>query len=209
MIRGAAVHKAIEMFYKLNINHCSHFDYFDFKRCLRDLLWHEWKDRRKAIDMLGLTDTEIDYFFHDSVIMMEHFAHDFYKNQGLEKPTPVIEKTFISKTLGLKGRVDAIHYNQKNKAPPLIIDYKTCKSKEVKESYKRQLFIYALLYFEEHKTIPDIGIHFLNFRDGVVKIPFKDDDLHEIKKLVKDIHDKTQLNHIESYPCTCGWCKMN
>lgn len=207
LIRGRAVHKTIELFYKLNINHCVLFDYSDFERVLQDLFKQEWEDQRKILKRINLTDTEIDYYYFESCKMLKNFAQDFYNNQEFEKPSPVIEKNLISKKLMLKGRVDAIHFDQNARAPPLIIDYKTTKSKGITQEYERQVYIYALLYFEQYKIIPDVGIQFLNFHDGLLKFPVNAAVLKQTEKLVLDIHNKIKSDNIKDYPCTCGWCK--
>ncbi len=207
LIRGRAVHRTIELFYKLKINRCINFDLFDFERTLRDLFALEWKDQENNLSRLDLKNSELEFFFHDSLKMLKNFAHTFYSGQGMEKPTPTIERNLASKSLLLKGRTDAIHYDQNARAPPLIVDYKTSKSKEVTQDYKRQLLIYALLYFDNYGIIPDVAIHFLNFKDGIVHIPVSPMDMIEIKNLVRDLHKKTESNNISDYPCTCGWCK--
>lgn len=207
LIRGLAVHRTIQIFYRLNINHCVLFDCTDFKRVLQDLFRQEWEDQAKNLKILDFTDTELEFYFHESCKMLKIFARDFYENLGFEKPNPVIEQNLLSKNLRLKGKVDAIHFESKARGPPLLLDYKTSKSKKVTRAYKRQLFIYALLYFENHGVIPDVAIHFLNFKDGLVKIQINEEDLKQTKTLVLDIHDKVKSNSINDYPCTCGWCK--
>jgi len=208
LIRGLAIHRAIELFYKLKINHCVQFDFFDFKRILQDLFWQEWRNQKKNLARLDLTETELEFYFHESLKMVKHFVHNFYTNLGFEKPSPVIEKNLVSEKLRLKGRVDAIFFKQPARGPPpLILDYKTSKSKEITEGHKRQLFIYALLYYENQNVIPDLAIHFLNFKDGLVKLPVSIKELNQTKELVKKIHNKIKSNNIKDYPCTCGWCK--
>ena len=207
LIRGITVHRAIELFYKLEINHCALFNYSDFKRILQDLFRQEWEDQAHNLNKLGLTDTELEFYFHGALKMLKNFTHHFYSNLGFEKPTPVIEKNLVSKRLNLRGRIDGIFFNQQARAPPLLLDYKTSKSKEITQNYKRQLLIYALLYFDNHKIIPEVGIHFLNFEDGLLKFPVNEKDLHQTEELVKNIHEKIKSNTINDYPCNCGWCR--
>jgi len=104
------------------------------------------------------------------------------------------------------GRIDMICTN---KDPPLLVDFKTCKSKEITDDYKRQLAIYALLYKEYHHKNPNLGIHFLKFKDGLMKFKISDLQLIKTKALVMDIHQKTRSTNIADYPCTCGWCSKN
>lgn len=207
LIRGRAVHRTIELFYKLDIHRCVHFDPVDFKRILQDLFILEWKEQEKNLKKLDLTNTELEFFFHDALKMIDNFTTHFYSNKGMEMPSPVIERQLASKSLMLRGRVDAIHFNQKVEVPPLIVDFKTSKSKVITQDHKRQLLIYALLYFENYRIIPDLAIHFLNFKDGVVELKVRPEDLIHVKNLVRDIHDKILSGDMSEYPCTCGKCR--
>lgn len=104
------------------------------------------------------------------------------------------------------GRIDAM-YN--NRSPPLLIDYKTCSSKTLTDDYKRQLAIYAILYKEKHHILPEVGIHFLKFKDGIEKFIISEKDLQEITETIQQIHQATRSENIDDYPCTCGWCEKN
>ena len=64
--------------------------------------------------------------------------------------------------------------------------------------------------FEKYKIIPDVGIQFLNFHDGLLKFPVNADVLKRTKKLVLDIHNKIKSDNIKDYPCTCGgYCEKD
>ena len=128
------------------------------------------------------------------------------KDNGFEKPAPLMEKSLFSSQHMVMGRIDAI-YNKR--APPLLIDYKTSKSKELTEDYKRQLGIYALLYKEKYQILPELGIHFLFFQDGIETYKLTEEYIEEIKDLIATIHRQTESEDIKDYPCTCGWCKHN
>jgi hypothetical protein len=181
-------------------------DYSDTRRIVIDLLKDEWLNQREKLLELKLKKDEIEFFYHESREMILNFLHDFLKESGFEKPAPIIEKTLFARKFMLLGRIDAIY---RNKDPPLIVDFKTCKSKEVLDEYKRQLAIYALLYKEHFQKHPTVGIHFLKFKDGLKKFKVSDQALSDIKDLVREIHQKTQSTNIRDYPCKCGWCKTN
>lgn len=206
LIRGIAVHNAIEKFYKHKINQCGEMEYSSLRRIVIELIRDEWLVQKESIRRLDLKNDELCFFIRESKDMMLNFLHDFIKDKGFENKAPVIEKTLFSKNRMLLGRIDAI-YN--SRGPPLLVDYKTCKSKEVSDDYKRQLGIYALLYEEHFHTRAKVAIHFLKFQDGLKQFAVSDDFIEKTKKLVEDIHQKTQSDDIDDYPCTCGWCEKN
>jgi hypothetical protein len=206
LVRGSAVHSAIHNFYKHRINRCVHMDYSELRRIAIEFLRDEWTGQKKDLLTLELTEDEIAFYFQESTKMMLNFLHDFLDERGFEKPEPVLEKTFFSKKHMLLGRIDAI-YN--NRDPPLLVDFKTCKSKELIDDYKRQMGIYALLYKENCHVTPIVGIHFLRFRNGLENFRITSTYLDKMRDLVSDTHTKTQSEDPEDYPCTCGWCDKN
>lgn len=181
-------------------------DYSQTRRIVIDLLKDEWLNQSKSLFELKLTKDETDFFYEEARVMILNFLHDFLKDNGFEKPAPIVEKTLFSRRHMLLGRIDAIYNNQD---PHLIVDFKTCKSKEVIDDYKRQLVIYALLYKEHFNKNPTVGIHFLKFKDGLKKFKISDNALSGTKKLVQKIHEKTKSINIGDYPCKCGWCKKD
>ena len=106
----------------------------------------------------------------------------------------------------LLGRIDAIHSTQN---PPFLVDFKTSKSKEISDDYKRQMGIYALLYNDNFNVMPAVGIHFLKFQNGLTQFHINERSLEETRSLVLDIHARIQSENIENYPCVCGWCDRN
>jgi hypothetical protein len=206
LIRGIAVHNAIRQFYKHGLNRCSNFDYGDLRKLVIQLLKDEWINQEKDLSELGLTEDEAVFYFHDSLKMMLNFLDDFIKDYGFEKPSPTIEKTLFSKKYMLLGRIDAIH---STRSPPLLVDFKTCKSKEIIDDYKRQMCLYALLYYDYFKIIPHVGIHFLKFQNGLTRFRINKRYLEKTRSLVLDIHDRTQSGDLKDYPCICGWCDRN
>ena len=160
----------------------------------------------KSLLELKLTEDDLDFFVNDSKKMMLNFLHDFIHARGFEQPDPVIEKTLFSHKHLLLGRIDAIH---SGRGPPLIIDFKTCKSRELTDDYRRQLAIYSILYEGHFREKPLLAIQYLKFRNGLETYQISDQYIDEIKALVADIHAKIQSTDINDYPCTCGWCEKN
>mgnify|MGYP006422246213 CR=1 FL=1 len=181
-------------------------DYSNLRRTVKQLLKDEWINQKKGLRELDLTHDEIRFFIRESREMILNFLDDFIKNKGFERTAPVIEKTLFSKNLKFLGRIDAMY---RNKAPPLLVDFKTSKSKEILDDYKRQLGMYALLYRENFGTSCALAIHFLKFKDGFKRFTVSEKYIDKIKNLVNDIHEKTSSDNIEDYPCTCGWCDKN
>jgi hypothetical protein len=206
LIRGIAVHSAIEKFYQYKLNRSANMDYSELRRLVIDLLRDEWLAQKNSILELQLNRDEVKFYFHDSRKMILNFLHDFLKENGFEKPAPIIEQTLFSKKHRVFGRIDAIY---QNKDPPLLVDFKTCKSKELIDDYKRQLAIYTLLYAENYNKHPLTAIHFLKFQEGLTKYRITDQCLQKTRSLVADIHQKIQTNDIKDYPCVCGWCEDN
>lgn len=181
-------------------------DYSELRKTVINLLKDEWRNQINQIHALQLKKDEIQFFFEESCKMILNFLHNFLKEGGFEQPTPILEKTIFSRELKLLGRIDILY---KNKSPPVIIDFKTCKSMEVSEDYKRQLAIYTILYKEKFHQHPTTGIHFLKFKNGIKLFKVSEHRLIETKNMVLDIHNRTRSNDIADYPCVCGWCDKN
>jgi len=206
LIRGIAVHNAVGQFYRHRLNNCANIDLTDLKRATTALFTDEWNRQKKSLDQLDLTDDELTFYLHDSQKMMLNFLHDFIKDRGFERPAPIIEMTLFDNKIRLLGRIDAIH---RERSPPLIIDFKTCKSKELTEDYKRQLALYSILYENHFREKPCTAIHYLKFPDGLQTYQISDSYIQETLRLIDEIHSKIQSRDINDYPCTCGWCHRN
>lgn len=194
LIRGIAVHSAIENFYKHKETN------------LEDLFRFEWDEQHDKLLETKLSRSDLEFFYHDSIKMLENFLDDYLANDGFAKPDPVIEKTLFSKKYRLLARLDKI---EKARAPPLITDFKTSKSMEMSDEYKRQMGLCALLYEEAYGIRPEVEIHFLKFPKGKKRFRVSDKFLDEMRTLVAEIHRKTQSYDPADYPCTCGWCSKN
>ena len=194
LIRGIAVHSAIEKFYKFKETN------------IDDLFRFEWDEQNQSLLETKLNRSDLEFFYHDSLKMLRNFMNDFLANDGFAKADPIIEKTLFSKKYRLLARLDKI---EKARAPPLITDFKTSKSMEMSDDYKRQLGLCALLYEEAYGIRPEVEIHFLKFPNGKKRFRVSDKFLDEMRTLVAEIHRKTQSDDIKDYPCTCGWCRKN
>lgn len=206
LIRGNAVHKAVEKFYKHRINRCANMDYTELRQIVGDLFRGEWENKKEDFKTLDLAIDEIDFFYSDSQKMMLNFLDDFIRDRGFEKPDPVIEKTLFSHKYLLLARLDKI---ENHALPHYIEDIKTSKSIEITPEIKRQMGICALLYEEVYKKKPVLSVNFLKFRNGKRIVNISNDYMEQIKSLVLEVHSRTQSEHIKDYPCICGWCNKN
>ena len=206
LIRGIAVHKAVEKFYANKMNQYPDMDYSELRHLVIGLFKTEWEDKTDSLDSLELTVDELDFYNWDSQMMMLNFLDDFVRNKGFNKPDPVIEKTLFSHKYLLLARLDKI---EKQLLPHYIEDFKTSKSMEITEEIKRQMGICSLLYQEVYKRKPILGVNFLKFKNGRKIIDLSDDYIEGLKHLVLEIHAKTQSEHIKDYPCKCRWCHKN
>jgi hypothetical protein len=206
LIRGIAVHTAIGKFYSEVMNKGHTREEPVLQEIIESALQDCWMDQKANLMKLDLTGDEIMFFYRESVGMTQNFVHDFLASDGLSASKPTIEKTLFSKKYMTLGRIDAIHNSQ---APPLLVDFKTSKSRELKEEYKVQMAIYSILYEENFGAKPTVGIHFVKFKEGLETFTIGDDYLDEVKSMILETHEKTQSENIEDYPCTCGWCSKN
>jgi len=204
LLRGDAVHKAVEKFYKFRFNRCSNMEYSDLRSAALDLFKDEWDAKKKGLLELKLTEDELTFFEKDSEKMIINFLDDFIASHGFEKPNPEVEKTLFIPDLKLVVRIDKI---ESEDGKPTICDFKTSKSMELTDDYLRQMGICALAYKHKYGKTPDAQVHFLKFQEGRMPVKILEPLIQEMEELINDIHHKTQSDDIEDYPCTCGWCE--
>ena len=179
-----------------------------------------WKEHKELIGSFKLKDEEIKFYFDQIVMMLVHWFELFnYKLKAVGKVNfeqafnvlkPVREKRYYSDYYKVQGYVDVIE-NIDGKIR--IMDYKTSNDININEEYKTQLAIYALLYFEEHRKLPDkVGIYFL--KDSGIKEEFLDvgsELLEYAKGEIQEVKEKTISEKMDDYPKTkefnrnCKW----
>ncbi|MDZ7760052.1 MAG: PD-(D/E)XK nuclease family protein [Desulfovermiculus sp.] len=206
LIRGIAVHGAIEKFYECNLNRCAHLGFDEIIHALKVFLEEEWERQHYDLEELDLKAVDIEFFKHESQQMLKNFLDSFVQEGGFEKSKPMIEKTLFSRPKRLLARVDKIDRFQR---PHLITDFKTSKSMEVTDDLRRQMGISALLYEEVYQTRPRVALHFLKFEKGLRFFQVGDALIQEMKQLVEDVHLATVSGNSKDYPCACGWCHHN
>ena len=208
LLRGSAVHKTLERFFREGYADSSDYVYYDdTRRAILSLFSDEWRSRKEQLLALGLKDQDLAFYYQDSLKMIINWLHDYIRSgeQGLSRST--VEEKIFSKQLMTMCIIDRV---SKARSPPMIIDYKTCRSAELTDEYKRQMGIYALLYAEKYGIRPTTAIHYLKFLDGLREVHLTNDFMEKIKNLILNIHAKTQSEDEKDYPCTCGgWCNKD
>ena len=220
LIKGSAVHKAIENFfrgYKPNM-----------EQELLKLFEKSWEKQAKSIKELNMDDKELKKEKQDCLNILDMFMFYFRKKveyhihsgkaQGerhafyLLKPK-FREKFYEDKELKLCGFVDRIHTDFSGITT--IADYKTSGryGPGIKDEYEVQSAIYALLYERCEKKRADFtSIIFLRFGEEVRTrvTPFQ---IKYALKLIKDVHEGTKSNKIDDYPQRetnfCKYCSYN
>ena len=205
LLRGSAVHKTLERFFRENVH--SHVYYGEIRDAILDIFNEEWKARKDQFLNLKLKGQDLAFFYQESQKMIINWMQDFLKSGGCNGQKPELEKTLFSKKWMLLGRIDAM-YNARD--PPVLIDYKTCKSIELTDEYKRQMGIYALLYEENYGVRPLTGIHYVKFINGLRTFKMSDTCIKELKQTIIKIRRKIISTDEKDYPCRCGgWCEKD
>ena len=205
LLRGSAVHKAVERFFREGYADSSEFGYYDdTRRAILSLFSDEWRSRKDTLLALDLKDQDLAFYYADSQKMIINFLHDFLQSGESGAQHSELERKIFSKKWMAMCIIDRI---QKARAPPLIVDYKTCKSAELTDEYKRQMGICALLYEDKYGVKPDVAIHYVKFLNGLKDVHLSDEFMEDLKALIIDIHHKTMSQDEDDYPCKCsGWC---
>jgi len=171
-----------------------------------DLFKEEWSNRKDQLVNLDLKPQDLTFYYHDSQKMLINFLHDFIRSEGSYDGQSEFEMSIFNKNWYLCGRIDRIIGN---KNPPLLIDYKTCKSIDpANKDYHRQMGIYQILYEEKYGVKPKTAIHYLKFLNGLKEVDVSEAEIKDLKRTIQKVHHKTLSTDPIDYPCTCGgWCE--
>tara|TARA_Y100000310_G_scaffold333404_1_gene410902 strand:- start:1982 stop:2818 length:837 start_codon:yes stop_codon:yes gene_type:complete len=217
-IRGNICHEVLEDFFDIDTETLTQDSFgSQFKIKLQRLLVEKWGKYKAQLSELGLDKETLQTYFQESMMMVlnwsDHFLEEFKtkltQNNSLEQAfkelTPIRELEYRSEDHGVRGFIDAIQHIGEEVH---IIDYKTSKRSDVKDSMKLQLAIYALMYEEKHKILPSkVGIFFL--RDTLKLLDVDPEMVERAKKELKLIHNHTEnKEEVYDYPKTItGLCK--
>ena len=206
LIRGQIVHKTICQFHRNDPRIETGMPLGKIRYELLGIFKELWEKADYQLNSLGLCKEQIDFYHDDSELMLLNFSHWFYKNK---MPTPdLCEARILSRNLSVMGIIDAVH---KRGGKVVLVDYKTSKHARITNDMMRQAALYALLYEDRYKTVPDaVWIHFLKDPGDPQPIHMDDELLNYGKMLIQSVREKTVSQDRESYPCTCGgYCERD
>ena len=160
----------------------------------------EWEKAGSSLSSLELPDDQIEFFHHDSELMLINFGRWLVK-KGMS-PADLYETRIWSNNLRVMGIIDAVHLMGDK---VILVDYKTSKYVKITEDIKRQAALYALMYQDKYNKSPDeVWIHFLKVQDDPLPIHIDENVLAYGKILIDSVHEKTTSKNEEDYPCKCG-----
>jgi CRISPR/Cas system-associated exonuclease Cas4 (RecB family) len=206
LIRGLIVHQTLHQF---NKNHPKNVLDILLEKVCRELLGvfnEKWKTAENSLKALDLPEEQIEFFRHDSELMLINFARWLLKNS---LPTADLAETKIwSNNLRIMGIIDAVHIMGDK---VVLVDYKTSKYARITEDIKRQAALYALMYQDKYNKAPDeVWIHFLKVQDDPLPVHIDEHTLQYGKILIDSVHENTVSKMEEDYPCKCGgYCERD
>ena len=203
LIRGSAVHEAIAGFHKLKVEISGHPE--RTRATLLSLFNDAWLRHDDELQQLGLGDETTKRYYQESWEMLTGWLKRNARRVRSPPPQTLAEVKLFSKTYYVMGIIDAIRrYNNM----VMITDYKTSRKDDITPDIKVQMAIYALLYLENFRVLPDVvAIDFL--KTGIER-RFKATRrfIDYALELVTDIHRRTYTTDQRDYPCRCGgWCE--
>jgi RecB family exonuclease len=206
LIRGRIVHQCIHDFHTKNPALSPHMPLGAIRRELLNLFRDQWERAKGSIDALNLTDEEMAFYRDDSERMLMNFSHWFVKH-GMPIPDHS-EAKIISRNLSLMGIIDAVH---QWKDQVILVDYKTSKNPVITSDMQRQAALYALLYEDKYKAIPEaVWIHFLTTPDDPQAIHIDEELLTYGRIIMESVRAQTTSFDEQAYPCTCGgYCEKD
>lgn len=213
LIKGNAVHKALEEFFNDDPPLATNPMVWASKR-LRRLFMKTWESHRQEVEQIGLPEQEIKNHYDECMAMLTHWLEKFLKRidstgqsfeEAFDALRPITEDECYLEKYEIRGFIDVV---DKSDGDVKIIDYKTSSKFELTKEYKLQLAVYAYLYEQKHGKRPDkVGIYFLKERLHLISV---DDAMIDFaEQQCKNIHEKTQSDDIKDYPQNSGYlCRM-
>ena len=206
LIRGQIVHQTICRFHGNHPRIATGMPLGKIRQELLGIFNDLWEKADYQLNALGLSFEQIEFYHDESELMLLNFSHWFYKH---EMPIPDLsEARIFSNNLSTMGIIDAVH---KRDDSLVLVDYKTSKHAKITDDMMRQAALYALLYEDKYKVVPDtVYIHFLKDPKDPQPIHIDEALLDYGKIVIESVREKTMSQDKESYPCTCGgYCERD
>lgn len=203
LVRGNIVHKVLCRYNRLPEGMRANLDPLSLHLILLEAFEEEWERASSRLAALQLPDSVLDEFRDESQLMVIHFA--FWVERRQLPLSRRSEVRLASKAHKLMGIVDAVHGKDSG---AVLVDYKTSKRAEITPDIQRQAALYALLHQDMYGQAPkEVLIHFLKFDEPPLVIHVDEELVDYARMVTQSVHDRTQSQEEEDYPCTCGgWC---
>lgn len=214
MVKGTVIHDSLDALFEKYTD--------DYDTRLFELIDKNWDKHRKELVELNVTDEELATHKKDANNIVNMFLTVFKqkmnmllengKASGSEHAFNLLRPKFrelrvSNDTLNIVGKIDRVHTDFDGLIT--LGDYKTSMKYGIglSEEYKRQLAIYALLYYLDTKVIPNfVSIIFLRYGEEYL-LEVNENLLNYAKKEIEDVRNKTKSENIEDYPkCTGRPC---
>lgn len=222
LLKGSIVHTVLENFFRgykedplkfandLRIKTTLKFekDFTDLELSNEELVLH-------LTDIEYMINEYVNYFIRQVKMLVEigkatNNSHAFYLLRPkfremwveAEYGTMVYEDEEIPIRCG--GYIDKIQEGWDGNLT--IVDYKTSSrfGPGLKEDYKRQIALYASMYYKKTEIVPDmVSVFFLRYGQEV-SIPVTQDLLDYAEALVKNVFEKTRSINYEDYIAAGG-----
>lgn len=222
LIKGSIVHSVLENFFRgyekepfvfaneLKSKTIKKYekDFVDLDLPLGELAQH-----LKDIDYM--IDEYVSYIVRQSKMLVEigkatNESHAFYllrpkfREMWVEAEYDTLEYEDIEYPIRCGGFIDKIQEGWDGMLT--IVDYKTSSrfGPGLKEDYKRQIALYASMYYKKTGLVPDmVSVFFLRYGQEV-SIPVTQDLLDYAEAIVKNVFSKTRSIDINDYPPAGG-----
>ena len=206
-MRGKAIHKLPEYFFKENIYGKAE-TYSELRHGIINLLAKKWIKSKDEIEELQMTDQEKNETYLEVHQMALNWLHAFLADKTKDTK-PLVEHKLFNHEHHVWCILDILKHRHTH---PEIIDYKSSKKLELTDSIKLQLAIQSLCFAKKYRRMDHkLGVHFLRFpissKNPIYLKPSK--ELHDfaIEKIMI-VRKGTTTIDIKDYPCKCsGWCE--
>ena len=220
-LRGNIVHDVLEQFFDFDTG-LSRLEWETvLEKHILELLKKNWKKNEAELKQL-VPGPELHFYLQETQVMLLNWIHKFEKRldaeqkrgkgfaEAFKRLTPKSEQEYVSLEKSARGFLDVI---EEIDDYVRIMDYKTSKSSRITPEYRLQLSIYALLYYDRHKRMPDeVGIYFLKDPTTLFEQTVRVDEsiLRDAESMLEQIHTLTQSQDISDYPRKPGpLCKWS